>query len=210
MPEVISTTRPVSGYGRVVGMPEYPPQPLPEIEQRRQAIEARERPAAEARYRQLVFQYAERDLSDGEVVELAGVADKLGLPAGEPDKNRAAILEAKRIQKTIDAPDPDIEASEKSAAQAEVDAMDEMAKTAADYFRCAPNLATARNALTQVELMAGWLRVWRQTLPDRQVDALIRAAVEKKLSAEYARNRKPQAEIALSDLHRDNQILWPA
>jgi len=69
---------------------------LSEIEQRRQAIAQEERAAHESRYRKLAFAYAERELDDAEIIEIADLAAKLGLPASAPDDT------AKRFGKSDD------------------------------------------------------------------------------------------------------------
>jgi hypothetical protein len=180
-----------------------------DIERRRKAIAEKERAENLERYRGLVFLYADRALSDEEIVEVSELCHKLNLPSADPDKCRRSIREAAVLEKTLAEPEPDFAALDVAAKEANAKATEALAESIADYFR-GQTIEQIQFAKREIYSKCGWLHHSGARLPDRKCDELISAAASASAAHDSASRRKPDAEAALTSLRLGNQILWPA
>jgi hypothetical protein len=182
------------GSTREIARP-YAPGALPptDLESRAADIKARQRVDDEARYRELVFIYRGRALTDDETVEITGLAEKLGMNARAIEDHIRAIRAVESAQKILAEPDPDLPALEAAADQAYEKAKEEAAQTIADFFRCA-SLQQIEFATPMIRANCPWLHGGYVELPDRKCSELSRAAASAKSALEFAQNRKPDAE----------------
>jgi hypothetical protein len=199
------------GWTRAPWQPDPPPVVLTEIEQRRQVLAERERVANEERYRVLVFQYSERDLNDDEIVEIAALAEKLGLPSNAPDANRAAIRRAGKLQQIIGAPDPNFDSMRGEKNQARAAAENALCESVTDWLKETYDFDEMENLILKLQ-SENYVRrrgLPRPALPDRHVDDLLRDASAAEVRLSVALERRPNAEKELAEVHRQNPILWP-
>jgi hypothetical protein len=193
-----------------------PVRQLTELEQRAAEIEARERAENEGRYRGLIFQYAERDLTDAEVVQLTSLANALGLPAS-PDEHREAIRAAARIQTIVDTPDTvDFAALEAAVNKTDAGYRHAVMESFLDKFRDLPTdqLAEELAEMTgpnprPIPRLKYYKPAWVES--DQAVNSSCEARAQAWSELTSARNRKPNAERNLLQVKQapENRILWP-
>ena len=217
LPRRVYDSKIAPGVIRTMGGIETSVQPLSEIEQRRRAIAERERAEAEVNYRRLVFEHAARDLTDAEVVELAGLAERLGLADHAPDEHRETIRAAARIQKVVDEPDTaDFAALEAAVNKTDAEYRHAVLESFLDKFRDLPTdqLAEELAEMTgpnprPIPRLKYYKPAWVES--DQAVNSSREARAQAWSELTSARNRKPGAERNLLQVKqaRENRILWP-
>jgi hypothetical protein len=205
------------GWTRSVVEPFTPPQPPPtDLESRAAEIKGRQRVDDERRYRELVFSYRERDLSDDETVEITSLADKLGMNPRSIEDHVSAIRHAELAEKILAEPNPDLPALDATAKETNAAAVEALCESIADFFR-GKSIEQIAYAKDQIRANCVWLHPHpgipfelMPKLPDRKCEELSSEAAKAKSALESARNRKPDAAETLRGVRAANQILWPA